>query len=177
MKPPQSLPPLSLDQVAASMRRIQDMPQAEKETLCEDIFNRQSNLLAHVLVLHKLDVPIDKVDQVLHVLLVLYDLFTRATPGELPLVSEDMLDEVNQNQWALLKLMNSETPTEASRLCQLAAKSHPEVNAFAYANGTLHEAGISDTWKKEDVYCVSVVRNLVDALSRTRRIEEKETQQ
>jgi len=109
MKTRQSLPPVSLDEVAASISRIQAMPQAEKETLCEEFFNRQPNLLAQVLLLHKLDVPIEKVD------------------------------------------------------------GHPEINAFAYANGTLHEAGIYDSRNKADVYCIRAVRNLVDALARARR--------
>ena len=167
----QSVLPSSIEDVAVSARRIQSMSPAEKEALCDDIFKHQPNLLGHVLVLSKLGVPMEKVDRVLHVLLVLYDLFTRATPGELTQVTVDELEHIGDNHWALLRLMESEEPAEARRLCRLAAKSHPEVNAFAYAIGEMLESGIADMTKKEDEFCVRAVRNLVDAFARARRPE------
>lgn len=169
MKRGQEIEPASIEDVAASARRIRAMCPADKEALCDDIFKRQPNLLGHVLVLSRLNVPMVKVDRVLHVLLVLYDLFTRTTPGGLPQVSIDELEEVDDNQWALWRLMESETPAEASRLCQLAATSHPEVNALAFAIGDMMEAGISDMMKKEDEFCVRAVHNLVGAFARARR--------
>jgi hypothetical protein len=145
------------------------MSQGKKEALLDDIFKRQPHLLGHVLVLSKLSVPMAKVDRVLHVLLVLYDLFTRATPGGLAQVTEDDLEQIDDNHWALLRLMESEEPAEAQRLCQLAAKSHPEVNAFAFAIGEMIQSGTADMTKKEDELCVRAVRNLVDAFARARR--------
>lgn len=165
----QSIEPASIKEVAASIRRVQSMSRQEKEALCDDIFKRQPNLLGHVIVLSKLDVPMEKVDRVLHLLLVLYDVFTRTTPGALRQVTIDELEDVDANQWALLRLMDSEDPAEARRLCQLAAKSHPEVNAFAFAIGHLLESGVSDMMKKEDELCMRSVRNLVDAFARARR--------
>ena len=73
----QSIPPASIRDVAASVLRVLAMSQAEKEALCDEIFTRQPNLLGHVLVLSKLNVPMEKVDRVLHVLLVLYSGRTR----------------------------------------------------------------------------------------------------
>jgi hypothetical protein len=163
--------PASVEDVAASVRRVQAMSAAEKEALCDDIFKHQPNLLGHVLVLSKLAVPMEKVDRALHVLLVLYELFTRTTRGGLSQVSVDVLEEVDENQWALLRLMESEEPAEAQRLCQLAAKSHPEVNAFAFAIGAMIESGIVDMQRKEDEYCVRAVRNLVDAFAKARQKE------
>ncbi|MCE9616522.1 MAG: hypothetical protein K8T26_19785 [Lentisphaerae bacterium] len=167
----------TIEEVAASVGRVQAMSRAAKEELCDDIFRRQPNLLGHVLVLSRLHVPMEKVDRVLHILLVLDDLFTRTTPGGLPQVSLDELEAVDANQWAMLKLMDSEDPDEARRVCQLAAKSHPEVNAFAFALCHLIESGVSDMLKKEDEFCVRAVRNLVDAFARARagstRINER----
>jgi hypothetical protein len=145
------------------------MTQPEKVAFCDDIFKRQPSLLGHVLVLSKLDVPIEKVDIVLHILLVLFDLFTRTTAGGLPQVTIDDLEDVNVNQLSLLKLMQSEDPAEASRLCRVATQSHPEVNAFAFAICHLMESGVSDIMKKEDEFCMRAVRNLVDAFARARR--------
>lgn len=132
---PRTPPPASIEEVAASIRRIQSMSQVEKEGLRDEIFSTQPNLLGHVLVLSRLDVPMEKVDRVLHVLLVLCDLFTRTTPGGLTQVTIDELEDVDDNHWALLRLMESEEPAEARRLCQLAAKSHPQVNAFGTCSG------------------------------------------
>ncbi len=165
----EELQPASIEDVAASVRRVQSMSQSEKEALCDDIFKEQPNLLGHVLVLSKLDVPMEKVDIVLHVLLVLYDLFMPATPAGLPQVTMDELEDLDTNHWELLRLLESEGPAEASRLSQLAAQSHPEVNAFAFAISHLVESGVSDMTKKEDELCVRVVRNLVDAFARARR--------
>lgn len=165
----QDIEPASIDEVAASARRVQAMSPADKEALCDEIFRRQPNLLGHVLVLSRLHVPMVKVDRVLHVLLVLYDLFTRTTPGRLTQVTIDELEEIDDNQWALLRLMESESAAEASRLCQLAAKSHPEVNALAFAIGDMIESGISDMTKKEDEFCVRAMHNLVCAFARARR--------
>lgn len=162
-------PPLSIDLVAASIRNVKSLAAKRKDSLVDEIAKSQPNLLAHVLALAKLDVPIEKVDIVLNILLVLHDLFTRATPEGLANVSEEMIESLDRNQWALLKMMDSEEPDEARRLCQLAVKSHPEINALAYANGALHDCGIYDMRKQEDFYCVRAVRNLVDAFSKTRR--------
>jgi len=146
------------------------MSQAEKEALCDEIFTRQPNLLGHVLVLSKLNVPMEKVDRVLHVLLVLYDVFTRAGSVELSKVSEDEMEHVDDNFWALMRLLDSEEPAETGRIVQLATESHPEVNAFAFAIGEMNESGITDMTKKEDEYCVRAVRNLVEAFARARRV-------
>ena len=65
--------------------------------------------------------------------------------------------------------MESEEPAEASRLCQLAATPHPEVNAFAFVIGEMFQSGVSDMTKKEEELCVRAARNMVDACARARR--------
>ena len=170
----ESIPPASIEEVAASVQRIRSMSPAEKEALCDVIFKKQPTLLGHVLVLSKLKVPMEKIDRVLHVLLVLYDLFTRTTPGGLLQVSEDLLEQVDANQWAMLKLMDSEEPAEASRLCQLSLTTHPEINALAFATGELVEAGMAKTMGKDDELCVRATRNLVDAFAHARRADAAE---
>ncbi len=79
-----------------------------------------------------------------------------------------MLESVNNNQLSLLKLMNSEDPSEARRLINLAIDGHPEINAFAYATGTLNEVGINDSRNQADVYCIRAVRNLGYGVTRLR---------
>ena len=164
-----TLDPLSIDALAASAVRIRDMSLKEKEAVVDEIAILQPNLLALVFVLNSLEVPIQKVDQVLHILLVLYDAFKRSMPEGIPMISEDTMEAVDKNQMALLRLMDAEEPEEAARLCRLATTSHPEINAFAYANGTLRDAGMYDAKKQDEFYCVRAVRNLVDVFSRTRR--------
>ena len=155
------------------MGRIRSLSLKEKEALSADIFSKQPALLAHVLVLSKLDVPMQKVDRVLHILLVLYDLFTRTTPAGLPQVSEDILDQVNANQLALLKLVDTEERAEARRLTELAAISHPEVNALAFATHDLIESGITNMLAREDEYCVRAVLTLVDAFAQAKRMAQQ----
>ncbi len=152
----------------ASVRRIRAMSQAERMALCDEVYGRQPALLAHVLVLPRLGVPMQKVDRVLHALLILYDLYSRTSAGGLPPVSEDILEQVNANQLALLKLMDSEERSEALRLCKLSVSSHPEINALAFLIGDLREAGITDMVTHEDEYCFRAVRNLLDAIIRVR---------
>lgn len=165
--------PASVTDVAASVRRIRSMSLAEKESLCDDLFSRQRALLAHVLVLSKLDVPIQKVDRVLHILLVLYDLFSRTVPTGLPQVSEDLLEQVDANQLAMLKLIDSEEPAEADRVSRLATTSHPEINALAFATGDLIDFGITNMLEREDEYCVRAARNLVDAFAQAKRTAQQ----
>lgn len=165
----QSIAPVPVKDVAAAIRRVKSMSRAEKEAVCDEILRRQPNLLGHVLVLSKLNVPMEKVDRVLHVLLVLHDLFTRAGSVELPTVAEDELEHIDDNFWALMRLLDSEEPAEAERLVRVATESHPEVNALAFAIGEMKEFGITDMTTKEDEYCVRAVRNLVDAFARARR--------
>lgn len=160
--------PASMDDVVFSVRRIRVMSKAERTLLCDEVYNRQPALLAHVLVLSRLGVPMEKVDRVLHILLILYDLFSRTSPAGLPPVSEETLERVNANQLALLKLMNTEERSEARRLCRLSVESHPEINVLAFIIGDLGDAGITDMSKREDEYCVRAARNLLDAIVQVR---------
>jgi len=157
-----------MDDVVASVRRIRAMSQDERMSLCDEVYRRQPALLAHVLVLQRLGVPMKKVDRVLNVLLILYDLFCRTSTVNLPPVSEETLERVNANQLALLKLMDGEERSEAIRLCKLSVTSHPEINALAFIIGDLRDAGITDMSKKEDEYCVRAERNLLDAIIQAR---------
>lgn len=165
---PTAVGPASIDDVVASVRRIRAMSQAERMSICDEIYSRQPALLAHVLVLPRLGVPMVKLDRVLHILLILYDLFSRTSPAALPPVSEETLERVNANQLALLKLMGTEERSEAGRLCRLSLESHPEINALAFIIGDLDDAGITDMSKREDEYCVRAARNLLDAIVQAR---------
>jgi hypothetical protein len=93
----QDTPPASIEAVAASVQRVQSMSREEEEVLVDEILKRQPNLLGHVVVLSKLNVPMEKVDRVLHVLLVLYDVFTRAGTVDLPTVPEDDLEHIDDD--------------------------------------------------------------------------------
>lgn len=154
----------SIDDVVASVRRIRAMSQAERMLLCDEINDRQPALLGQVLVLSRLGVPMVKIDRVLHILLVLYDLFSRNSPVGLSPVTEETLVQVNTNQLALLQLMDTEERSEARRLCRLSVESHPEINVLAFIMGDLGDAGINDMSKREDEYCVRAARILLDAI-------------
>ena len=160
--------PVPLTDVVASVRRVQEMSKADRLLLCDEIYKRQPALLAHVLVLHRLGVCMQKIDRMVNILIVLYDLFSRASPTVLPPVSEDILERVNTNQLAFLKLLEGEDRNELKRLCELSVSSHPEINALAFILGDLREAGIADMHQKEDEYCVRTARNILDAIIWTR---------
>ena len=160
--------PVPLTDVVASVRRVQEMSKADRLLLCDEIYKRQPALLAHVLVLHRLGVCMQKIDRMVHILLVVYDLFSRSSPTVLPPVSEDILERVNANQLALLKLLQREDRNEFNRMCKLSVSSHPEINALAFILGDLRDAGIADMHQKEDEYCVRTARNILDAIIWTR---------
>ena len=130
--------PLSLEQVASAIGYVTRLDHEDKVRLADRIFESQPAVLGAVVQLHSLGVDFPAQEHALHVLFVLYECFTRYVPG-LPKITEATVQSAFDNNVAMLKFYDEETPDEAARLQRIAALRHAEPNVLAFVSGYLAE--------------------------------------
>ena len=79
---------ISVEQVAAAIRKVRSMGQAEKLALTDEIFQKQPNLLGSCLVQPRFGVAMESVEVLLNILLVCFQAM-KESGGNWPLISED----------------------------------------------------------------------------------------
>jgi hypothetical protein len=93
---------ITVDKVATAIKRTRAMTMAQKEALADEIFARQPNLLASVLVQKKLGVTEQKMEFLLNILLVCYQAM-KETGLVWPLITEDDQERYLERQAAITK--------------------------------------------------------------------------
>lgn len=156
--------PLSLEQVASAIGYVTRLDRDGRVKLADKIFEDQPAVLGAVVQLHSLGVDFPTQEHALHVLLVLYECFTRHVPG-LPKITEATVQAAFDNNSAMLRFYDEETPDEAARLQRIAALRHPEPNVLAYVFGYLAEQFPSNSRENELVInaCMAVMAAFVSA--------------
>jgi hypothetical protein len=130
--------PLSVNQVAEAIAYVDSLDFEAKVKRADKIFADQPAVLGAVVQLHSLDVDYPTQEHALHVLLVLYECFTRHVP-DLPRISEEMVQSAFDDNVAMLRFYDGETPEETARLQRLASLRHPEQNVLAFVVSYLAE--------------------------------------
>ncbi len=130
--------PISLEQVADVIAYVESLNCEAKVKRADRIFADQPAVLGAVVQLHSLGVDFPTQEHALHVLLVLYECFTRHV-SDLPRITEEMVQASFDNNVAMLRFYHQETPEEAARLQRLAILEHPEQNVLAFVVGYLSE--------------------------------------
>ncbi|OGJ86868.1 MAG: hypothetical protein A2487_18275 [Candidatus Raymondbacteria bacterium RifOxyC12_full_50_8] len=147
--------------LAQSIRYVESLDLCGKERLSDDIFIKQPNLLSVVLCLSRLDVPMDKLGEVLHILFVLYDAFHNRSGLKIPKVSQRMIDKANANTTAMLQYLDKEGAYEGNRLIGKAMLNSPNKFVTAFVLGYMNEHGF-DTFSQANEYCIRAAKVVMD---------------
>ena len=156
--------PISLEQVAQAISYVDSLDVEAKTKRVDRIFEDQPAVLGAVVQLHSLGVDYPVQEHAFHVLLVLYECFTRFVSG-LPKITEQMVQAAFDNNVAMLRFYDEETQEEAIRLQRLAATKHPEQNVQAFVVGYLSEHFPTFSRENELVInaCTAVMNAFVEA--------------
>ena len=142
----------------------------ESETeIFDRIYINQPNLLAHVLVLSTLGVSNEKIDPILHLLLVFYHCFTENERWQFPVVSEEELFAADNNTIAMLRFFDKEEPSDRAKYREMSILNYPEQNVYAYMVGYLKDNGFVEEKNEVDEYCLRSIKNVFDCFCRLRK--------
>ncbi len=142
----------------------------QKELVCVRIYIEQPHLLASVVVLPRLEVPMEAVDVVLNILIVLM-LAVETSGQRLNVVSED--DQEREMARLVSAIGFSEGLDDASMkqsLEQMTAFRHEPV-LLAYVIDTLRRAGLAVIRSKAEKYPVLAAVNLVNCVATAQRAQ------
>lgn len=144
-----------------SIKHIMSLDIRERETLTDEIFANQPGLLGTVLVLSKLNVSMAKIEEVLFILLVLYQAFQKRSGICIPLIKEEMIEKAHDNNNAMLKYLDKEGLVEGSNLIGKAIMDSPNNFVAAFVLGHLNEHGFS-TFSQENEHCIRSAKAIMD---------------
>jgi hypothetical protein len=125
-------PRISLDQLTAAVQKVEAMTLAEKSALIDEIHQEQPNLLASCLVQPRLGVTQEKLEFLLHVLLVCFQAMKQSA-RHWPVISEDLQEQ--QLERVVGSVLFSEdiaNPLLASQARAQYLADHPESPLFTY---------------------------------------------
>jgi hypothetical protein len=123
---------ISHEYLAAAVNKVQAMTLAEKSALIDEIHQHQPNLLASCLVQPKLGVTLEKLEFLLHILMVCFQAM-KESARHWPVISEDLQEQ--QLQRLVGSILFSEDiadPLIASQARAQYLSDHPESPLFTY---------------------------------------------
>lgn len=152
---------LTIKDIVSSMKHIQSLNMEMKTALCDKIKKEQPVLLGGVLVLNNMKIPIEKVDIVLHVLLILYHSFSKKF--QLKPVTEEMYELETRKFTSMINYLSGESISDMQLINEQAINFHPEKNAFAFIFGYMKDHGLlnTDFHSQECMRALMVVFNCI----------------
>jgi hypothetical protein len=156
------------DQLVASVVFINNLSNPAKLEYSDRIFANQPHLLGHALLLSSLGVSLDKIDHVLHLLLVFYHCFSDNEVYVYSIISEDQLLAADDNTVAMFKYLESEDPAERKKQTDISILNYPELNVFAYMMIYLKDNGFFENLSPEHVRCIRTIKAIFDCLCNAR---------
>ncbi len=148
--------------LAKSINYIRSLKIQEKEHLIEKISKKQPNLLAHVLALPLVGASYKNTEIVLEILMILYNCFTEFEHKKLPIISEDVLESIHENNTALMKLFENESNIEKSNIIQQSFDGYLEKNVLAFVVGYLNDTYFVKI-EQNFQHCILASKNILDS--------------
>ena len=159
------MPKLSIKNVADSVAQVTQMNLKEKEKQFDIIHKEQPNLLASILVLHKMGRTYEEMDVLFHILLVAHlALKTSDTPIEM--ISEDLQEQQLARYIGHVKFMDGLSENDRDRALSDYMESHDEMPLMAYVIKQMKVAGFpykQDEDSKQLMLCGMNIVNCIAA--------------
>jgi hypothetical protein len=143
---------------------VNSMDPAQKVRLADEIFAKQPNLLASILVLPRMGVGMVELEVPLHILFVTFQAMKRSGHAW-PLVSEDLQDRCMQRLTARARF-NEGLPGElANQVVQQFCDEHPERYLLAFVYGYLGQHDLLSVRTDAEKYLLMAALNLVECVA------------
>jgi len=150
--------------LAQAIRALGAMDLARREHLADELFARQPNLLASVLVLHRMGADSRDIETALHALLVSW-LAMKASGASWPVVTEAMQRSCLQHLTARTRFCEGLRDEQYGQVAQQYIDDHPEPHLLAFVNAHLQENGLRSRRSDSHGQVVLVALNLVECIA------------
>ncbi len=155
---------ISDKQIVHAISKVDQMDLKNKELVCDEIFIKQPNLLASVLVLQQMGNTLKEVDVLLNVLIVLY-LALKESGANISKVSEQ--DQAHQLRLLTASVKFSEDMDSNSVVNSVNQyiSSQQQKYLMAYVTGVMKEAGFYNKQHEASKYLIMSGLNLVSCIA------------
>jgi len=159
---------ISLDHLAAAISKVRSMDLRQKETLADEIFAHQRNLLASVLVQPRFGVTCEKMEFLIGLLVICYQAM-KETALPWPLISEDDQEYQIERETAILKHFDTLGGAIGERFANGHLERYPERALMAFVSGEVSAwlGRLAETGKQDesDKYVMMAVATLVNCIA------------
>jgi hypothetical protein len=161
---------ITVDNVAAAIRKVRDMSAKEKEALTDEIYLRQPHLLASCLVQSRLGVDPSAVEFLLSILLVCYQSM-KESGLQWPLITEDEQERQMQRWIGAVQFSEHAMGSATDEAREQYASQHPEQPLLAFVvsetSQWLREISERNAEAQSDKFVMMASMNLVNCIAGT----------
>jgi len=159
---------ITVDNLAAAIRKVRSMSLKEKEALAEEIHRRQPHMLASCLVQSRLGVEPAAVEFLLNILLVCYQSM-KESGLQWPIITEDEQERQMQRWIGAVQFSEHAMGSAADGAREQYASQHPEQPLLAFVVGEtnqwLREISERNAEAQSDKFVMMASMNLVNCIA------------
>lgn len=138
----------------------------ERERLADEVYARQPNLLASIVVLKVYGASLEQMEAVLNILLVFYEAM-KASGLPWPVVSEEVQERCLKRVTGRIRFVEGLTPDLQTKATSDAIANHAEQQLLAYVFGKLGEHGLLGIETEAEKMLMLAALNLVECIAET----------
>ena len=159
---------ITIDHLAAAIRKIRSMNLQEKEALADEIHRRQPHMIASCLVQSRLGAEPAAVELLLNILLVCYQSM-KESGLQWPLITEDEQERQMQRWTGAVQFSELAADSSAEKARAQYASEHSEQALLAFVVGEtnrwLHEISRRNAQAESDKFVMMASMNLVNCIA------------
>ena len=162
--------------LADAVLRVEGMSFEDRNRLADEVYSRQPNLFASVIVLHRYGATHVQMDVVLNMLLVFHQAMrissssnSNAGSGasQWPVISEDVQERCLTRISARVRFIEGLSPALQDQAITDAIADHPEQLLLAYVFGKFGESDLLDVKTEAEKMLMLAALNLVECIAET----------
>ena len=163
------MPMISEKNIACAIRKANAMDIESKETLCDEIFIDQPNLLASVLVQQQMGNELKEVDVLLNILMVLH-MAIKESGNKISKITENEQEYQLKIFSATVKFTENMGNECINESLNQFINDHKERNLLAYVVGKMRGANFFENRKENSKYLIMAGINLVNCIANAKNM-------
>ncbi len=146
--------------------RVEAMSFHERERLADEVYARQPNLFASVIVLHRYGATHAQMDVVLNIFLVFHEAM-KISGGSWPVISEDVQERCLGRVSGRVRFIEGLSPQMQAQATADAVRDHPEQQLLVYVFGKFEESDLLGIKTEAEKMLMLAALNLVECIAQT----------
>lgn len=155
---------VTMQALARAIKSVHAMDLRQKESLADEVFRAQPNMLGSILVLQRMGVSLAKMDFALNLLFICFQSM-KETGLTWPLITEAEQDKQMARYVAAVRFGEDLRPAQSERAMMQYLNAHPEQPLLAYVTTELAKWMGSIEQEESDKYVMLGCANLVNCIA------------